>query len=159
MNGTKLLVIIAVIIVAFLAISWGASKWTSKNYAPTMTTTTQPTEVMSPAATGNSVYKMSTTTTLGSFLTDPKGMTLYVFAKDTPGSGTSNCSGGCLATWPAYKASSSTGPFPENITVFKRADGTWQYAWKGWPLYYYSGDTKAGDTNGQGIGGVWSVAK
>jgi hypothetical protein len=25
------------------------------------------------------------------------------------------------------------------------------------PLYYYSGDKKPGDANGQGIGGVWFV--
>ncbi len=30
-----------------------------------------------------------------------------------------------------------------------------QVTYDGHPLYYYSGDTKAGLANGQGIGGIW----
>ena len=35
---------------------------------------------------------------LGSFLVDSKGMTLYIFTKDTPN--TSTCYGGCATAWP-----------------------------------------------------------
>ena len=31
--------------------------------------------------------------------------------------------------------------------------------YKGLPLYYYKGDKNPGDTNGNNIGGVWSVVK
>ncbi len=104
-----------------------------------------------------SVYKMMSKDKLGMVMTDPKGMTLYTFAKDT--SGVSNCSGGCLHAWPAYVAPSQTGNFPANMSVIKRSDGTLQYAWKGMPLYYYSKDGDSGDAYGNGIGGVWTVIK
>jgi len=106
----------------------------------------------------NSVYKMMNKDKLGVVMTDPKGMTLYVFAKDT--TGVSNCAAGkCLTNWPPYTAQSETGTFPANITVIKRSDGTLQYAWKGKPLYYFIKDKDSGDAYGDGVGGVWSVVK
>ena len=44
------------------------------------------------------------------------------------------------------------------LTTFARPDGSMQVAYKGAPLYYYAGDSAAGDTNGQGVGGNWFVA-
>ena len=41
----------------------------------------------------------------------------------------------------------------------KRPDGTTQVTYNGMPLYYFSGDANPGDTNGQGIGGVWFAAQ
>ena len=38
-------------------------------------------------------------------------------------------------------------------------DGGKQLTYKGMPLYFYKGDLKAGDTKGNGVGGVWFVAK
>ena len=38
------------------------------------------------------------------------------------------------------------------------ADGTKQVTHNGQPLYYYSGDSAAGDSNGQGSNGVWFIA-
>ena len=40
-----------------------------------------------------------------------------------------------------------------------RKDGAEQWAFKGMPLYYWAGDSKPGDTNGDGVGGVWHVLK
>jgi predicted lipoprotein with Yx(FWY)xxD motif len=98
---------------------------------------------------------------LGSFLTGPSGHTLYVFAADTTGK--SNCNGSCATNWPALTAASGatiTGPTGATGTfsLITRDDGTMQVAYNGMPLYYFKGDSAAGDTNGQGIAGKWSVA-
>lgn len=113
----------------------------------------------STAVPSDNIYKVATSQTLGKYLTDFDGKTLYVFDKDTPG--VSNCTGQCLAVWPVYTSGATAQKtFPENITVIKASDGTTlQFAWNGKPLYYYAKDTKPGDTLGDGVGGVWHVAK
>lgn len=84
------------------------------------------------------------------------GRTLYVFDKDAPGQ--SKCAGTCLAAWPAFtvaNAALARGDF----TIVTRADGVQQWAFKGMPLYFFAGDAKAGDANGDNQGGVWHVVK
>jgi predicted lipoprotein with Yx(FWY)xxD motif len=96
---------------------------------------------------------------LGLFLTDRMGNTLYYFAKDTPG--TSACTGACLAKWPAFNAGSVSAPSvldPADFGSLTRTDGTNQTTFMGRPLYYFTNDTKPGDTNGQGFNNLWSVA-
>ena len=56
----------------------------------------------------------------------------------------------------------ATGLNPSDFGEFIRADGTMQTTFQGWPLYEFSGDSKAGDTNGDnfvGSGGPWYVIK
>jgi len=86
-----------------------------------------------------------------------KGMTLYIFDKDTKN--ISNCTGSCAGVWPPYTSATTPSSLPANVTLIKRADGSMQFAYKGMPLYYYSGDQKAGDTTGDGVGGTWHLAK
>jgi predicted lipoprotein with Yx(FWY)xxD motif len=98
---------------------------------------------------------------LGSFLTDAEGMTLYLFTKDEPG--ISNCTGDCLANWPALTVEEDAElTLPEGVpgtldVIEREDDGTYQVTYNGWPLYYWVGDTAAGDTTGQGVGDVWFV--
>lgn len=88
--------------------------------------------------------------------TDASGMTLYTFDKDTTGK--SSCEGDCATKWPPFKA--ETGATEEGAwTLVKRADGTMMWAYEGKPLYTYEGDKKAGDVTGNGVGGVWHLAK
>jgi predicted lipoprotein with Yx(FWY)xxD motif len=93
---------------------------------------------------------------VGKFLTDGKGMTLYVFKKDAPG--TSNCAGECLAKWPAFAGQGGEGVDRKDLGSITRADGAKQTTYKGLPLYYFVADKAAGDTKGQGMKDVWSVA-
>ena len=41
------------------------------------------------------------------------------------------------------------------LGTITRDDGSTQVTYNGWPLYYFHEDAAAGDTNGQGLGGVW----
>jgi predicted lipoprotein with Yx(FWY)xxD motif len=96
---------------------------------------------------------------VGSYLADTKGMTLYIFKKDTPGK--SACAGECVAKWPLYfreKVAAPAGTKAEDFGTITREDGKKQTTYKGLPLYYFAGDAKPGDTNGQGVKDVWLVA-
>jgi len=96
---------------------------------------------------------------LGTILTDPNGMTLYLFTNDIEANA-STCEGDCLANWPAYSADEPlTLPMGVDgeLTSFDRSDGSTQVAYNGMPLYYFAGDSGPGDVNGQGKGDVWFV--
>jgi len=107
----------------------------------------------------SSPLKVAQNSTLGAFLTDASGRTMYLYEKDTQAN-QSVCTGQCAAAWPPVTASDATA-LPDGVsgklTTFDRADGTKQVAYNGIPLYYFAKDAKAGDVNGQGIGGVWFV--
>ena len=91
----------------------------------------------------------------GKALVDGKGMTLYVFDRDTTGA--SNCNGVCATNWPPFKAAADVkGPAP--WTVVTRGDGGKQWAYKGKPVYTFSKDAKPGDVKGDGVNAVWHVA-
>jgi predicted lipoprotein with Yx(FWY)xxD motif len=98
---------------------------------------------------------------LGALVTDSEGNTLYRFDKDTPSPPKSNCDGDCATAWPpvsADDASASDSLNPDLLGWVARSDGTKQLTLSGWPLYRYSKDATAGDTNGQGVGGTWFAA-
>lgn len=95
---------------------------------------------------------------IGNFLTDEKGMTLYLFKKDTPGK--SACAGPCVDKWPLFAAEVVTVPaglIAADFAVITRDDGKKQTTYKGLPLYYFFKDVKPGDTAGQGFNTVWYV--
>ena len=97
--------------------------------------------------------------TIGIYLTDGAGMTLYYTTVDTAGK--SNIDDSELDDWPIFYASKIVVP-PKlqrsDFGVIKRSDGKLQTTYKGWPLYYYEKDDEPSDTVGQGVGGVWFLA-
>jgi predicted lipoprotein with Yx(FWY)xxD motif len=121
------------------------------------------------AATASSPPKTSTdasatvgvaNSSLGSILVNSNGRTLYLFKADVGGK--SACTGACAAAWPPLVATSKptagTGLTASKLGTSARSDGTQQVTYNGHPLYLFVKDTKAGQTNGQGVtafGAAW----
>jgi predicted lipoprotein with Yx(FWY)xxD motif len=93
-------------------------------------------------------------TSKGKVFVNSKGMTLYMFDRDTTTK--SNCNGQCATVWPPFIAAADVKAADWTIVV--RDDGSKQWAYKGRPLYSYSKDTKPGDVIGDGLNNVWHVA-
>ena len=114
---------------------------------------------VAPVTGSAAVVNVGQNSALGSFLVDSKGMTLYLFTKDTPN--TSACYGGCATIWPPLLTTGAptagTGVTASLLGTTKRTDGTTQVTYNGWPLYYYASDKVAGDTTGENVQGVWFV--
>lgn len=94
----------------------------------------------------------------GRIVVDAKGMSVYFFAKDVKDSGTSACTGGCIASWPPVLTESAS-PAVDGITgtvgTIPTPEGKKQVTVNGLPVYHYAKDKAAGDITGQGANGVW----
>lgn len=129
--------------------------------APVATTLPAATGPGTTPAGGALTLQVSQDPDLGAHVAGKDGLSLYVFSNDAPG--TSACNGDCSGTWPpltvrgASDVSAGSGVTGALGTI-TRSDGTIQVTLNGQPLYYYSGDLAAGDTEGQGIGDVWYLA-
>ncbi|MFC5646210.1 hypothetical protein [Kitasatospora cinereorecta] len=111
---------------------------------------------------GKPALMTTTTTSLGTVVTDGNGFTLYRFDKDTASPSMSNCTGTCASTWPPALAGGDTsqlkGIDSKLVSTVTRSDGSKQLTLNGWPLYRYGADSKPGDTKGQGVMGIWFAA-
>jgi predicted lipoprotein with Yx(FWY)xxD motif len=118
------------------------------------------------APTSNPPSDVATVTTastkLGMILVDGSGRTLYLFEKDQPNQ--SACSSACVAAWPVDPSSGTPkaggGVKASLLGTISRSDNTTQVTYNHHPLYYYSGDSGAGQQNGQGVdafGAAWFV--
>ena len=126
-----------------------------------------PSAPASSAAAGSSASASTTGTVIttqagsaGTFLTNGSGRTVYLWAKD--GTNMSACSGACAAAWPPVPATgtlTATGSAKgSDLGTITRSDGTKQVTYDGHPLYYFAGDSGAGQANGQGsdsFGAKW----
>ena len=101
---------------------------------------------------------------LGNVLGDSHGRTLYLFEPDAHAHVT--CTGSCAGVWPPLKLgtglhASASGAVKASLLASDTSpDGGRVVTYAGWPLYTYSGDSSAGQANGQGLntyGGRWYV--
>jgi predicted lipoprotein with Yx(FWY)xxD motif len=109
-------------------------------------------------ASGSTLALKTAKGSAGIWLTDSAGRTLYLYTRDK--GTTSECYGACAKAWPPLTTTGSvtiSGKYTvqRDLGVTTRTDGTKQVTYGGHPLYYYKGDTAPGQTNGQGVGGVW----
>jgi predicted lipoprotein with Yx(FWY)xxD motif len=120
-------------------------------------TTPEPSAGGMPPAAGTQVGVADTK--LGKILTDANGRTLYAFTVDKGGK--SACYQQCAQAWPALTTKSTptaaVGADGSLLATAPRTDGTQQVTYAGLPLYYFAKDSGSGQTNGQGVGGVWFV--
>jgi predicted lipoprotein with Yx(FWY)xxD motif len=89
-------------------------------------------------------------------LTDAKGMTLYIWDKDT--AGTSNCYDQCATNWPPVLVDAKTEVSGDWSLVDRKGSDQKVVAYKGMPLYTWIKDKAPGDTTGDGVGGTWHTA-
>jgi predicted lipoprotein with Yx(FWY)xxD motif len=79
--------------------------------------------------------------------------TLYLFEKDRRGG--SACAGLCTTYWPPLltngKSIAGKGAKRSLLSKIRRADGTHQVTYAGHPLYFFSGDARSGQANGEGL--------
>ena len=94
---------------------------------------------------------------VGNVLATASGRTLYLNTID--GKNTINCKATCASGWPPLYTTSKPlagmGVKQSLLHTTKRPNGKLQVTYNGHPLYRYSGDTKAGQANGEGSGGRW----
>jgi predicted lipoprotein with Yx(FWY)xxD motif len=117
-----------------------------------------------PAATGSQtggVRVSAASSSLGKIIV-AGGRTLYLFEKDKRGH--SACSGACAIYWPPLithgKPIAGPGAKSSLLGTIRRANGSRQVTYAGHALYRYVGDTRPGQTNGEGsqeFGAGWDA--
>lgn len=102
--------------------------------------------------------------TYGKVIFDGRGFVLYGFTRDKRSSA---CYGACAKRWPPYfapKGALKAGPSLKRslLGTVKRKNDRRQVTYAGRPLYYYIGDTRAGQILCQNVvefGGRWLVVR
>lgn len=138
--------------------------------SPGTTTTTTPAAAppatsAAPSAgtptTAAAVDLKTASSSAGKIVVDAKGMSVYLFTKDTKDSGSSACTGACLSTWPPVLTTAAT-PAADGVTgtlgTITTPTGTKQLTLNGLPLYHFAQDKNSGDILGQGVNNVWFLA-
>jgi predicted lipoprotein with Yx(FWY)xxD motif len=111
-----------------------------------------------PASASSAAVTLKTATIGGvTVLTNAQGLTLYLFAPDTPAS--SKCTGSCAVYWPPVTGDPRAGPgVTGKLGTISRPGGGRQATYDGHPLYTYIGDGRRGEANGNDLdlnGGLW----
>jgi predicted lipoprotein with Yx(FWY)xxD motif len=146
--------------VGLLATACSSGSSSSSVAAPSRAATASPAATIQASKTTVSLRAISGIP--GKVLVGSNGRTLYLFEADK--NGKSTCSGACAAGWPPDTVTGTpqagSGATQSLLSTSKRPDGTKQVTYHGHPLYYFAGDTSAGDANGQGskaFGADWYV--
>jgi predicted lipoprotein with Yx(FWY)xxD motif len=147
---------LAVVSALVLAACGGGSSYGGNN-SPSTTSKSS-----APAATSSAASVSAKSSSLGTFLINAKGQTLYLW--DADHGSMSTCNGECASDWPPLTTKGApkagAGVKASLLGTTKRADGAQEVTYAGHPLYTYAGDTAPGQTTGQGsaaFGAPWWV--
>lgn len=142
----------SMLLIALAVVACGSSGSTSTGSSGGSTPTSSTPIIQTATATvsGQSV----------TILTNAQGLTLYYFKPDTATK--SACTGTCAGNWPPLLFTGTGSPssattLPGTLSVISDANGQ-QVEYNGHPLYIFAKDTAPGQTNGEGIKGIWFVA-
>jgi predicted lipoprotein with Yx(FWY)xxD motif len=129
--------------------------------SPTGSSSATPASTSGAGAAQTAALKVSHTSA-GTVLASSRGLTLYYYTEDKPGSGKSVCTGSCASAWPPLVAP-VRGPagvrLPGPLGMITRPGGGTQVTINGYPVYFYAGDKAPGQAAGNGIEGAWHVIK
>ena len=161
-RSTLALTLVATFAAAAAVLSACASSSGSSSTSSTTAAAAAPSSAASSAA-GSAAATGSISTasgTLGSYLVDGSGKSIYILTSDKPG-GASACTTSCLKFWPPVAAPSplpSISGVSAKFGTFTAADGSSELTINGYPAYTFAKDTGPGMTAGQGVasfGGTW----
>jgi len=99
----------------------------------------------------------------GPVLVASNGHTLYRYTVDSKGVNRCSSDSSCNAYWPALLVKKGTKPIVGSgvsaklVGTIGAAHGMAQVTYAGYPLYYFSGDKKPGQQNGQAFDQKWYV--
>lgn len=112
------------------------------------------------AAAAGATVRIRRHETLGAYLVDADGRSLYMFEDDPRG--TSTCYDACADAWPPFTTeagvSAGTRVDETELDTTERRGGQTQVTYAGNPLYYFARDREAGDIDGhrtESFGGEW----
>ena len=159
--GTTRAAFAAATIGAIALAGCGSSSSSTSSTTASATTPSSTSSSSSAPSGGAATVGTANNSDLGqTILVDGKGMTLYLFEKDTGGK--SACSGACASVWTPDVTNGTpkaTGSLDAaKLGTTKRSDGTTQVTYANHPLYYYEDDQKPGDIEGKGskeFGAEW----
>ena len=159
-RSISMLAAAGLLMLVLLAAACGGASGTGGMYGSTAKTAQAP--AATPASATAAARIGVASTGLGHVVVNGSGRTLYIFEKDS--NGMSACNGACAAYWPPLvsngKPVALAGVNQSLVGTTKRADGSEQVTYNGWPVYTFIGDKQAGQTSGEGLtdfGASWDA--
>ena len=152
---------LSAVALAVLLTACGGGTGTTPTTAGGTTPASAPAETSAPASSpvpAGAAELKTASSGAGQIVVDAKGMSVYFFTKDVKDSGTSACTGACIAAWPPVLTETDS-PAVDGVTgtvgTIATPEGKKQVTINGLPVYYYIQDKAAGDITGQGVKDVW----
>jgi predicted lipoprotein with Yx(FWY)xxD motif len=129
---------------------------TSATSAPPATTAPSTAPAKATQASSTGTIHAAKVSSVGTVLVDSSGRTVYVYTPDQQKAVT--CTGACAKAWPPVSVQGATvagSGIESSLLATIKAGAKTVVTYDHWPLYTFTGDTAAGQANGEGIGGTW----